>query len=371
MRKLTAVLAIALLLVCGHGLRAHGAMHTLSEFKKLYTTFYVLPYDMRYLKERPPSFFLDGDIGSYFNDNLDNKYLFETFRRLQEHLMNRGFILVDSPEKADAILAFRVQLAGYDVYHECARNASIRLIDPVTHDTIMLLYTPGMSFLTLKRDLYDELNELFKVMDANMDTPVSARKFAKKLYKAKKACYKTIEKDGLMVSVANLYDTRLSRQAFGLSIKCFDVAPVRIILKNNTGEDVVFRYLDSRLSARTNARQSALTSYDVMKIIGKYDKIFECLIDSVLFGPIIGFGDAEGWAPENDEREFGVVYNKFDPVVRLKPGEEVSGVLLFDLAPPEEKRVARTQPIPLRDATLTLSVQKASGGAIQVQTQIR
>jgi hypothetical protein len=349
---------------------ANGAVHTLSEFKKLYLTYYILPNDLRYLKEKTRDFFLTGNLQEQFNDNKDNKYLHECFKRLKDHMKEKGFILVDSPREADAILAFRIQLAGYDVYHECSRGSSIRVIDPINNDIIMMLYSPGFEFLTLKRDVYDELNELIKVIDMNIDFPEAAKKFEAKFSNPVGVEYNSVEKGGIMLTTASIYPGRLCRQFFTTSLKDRNIMPIIVKLKNNTAQETVLKYKESIFNTEVIGDRNALNTYDTMKLVGQYDKLFEALAGSLFFGAAMGFGDMEKWSPENDEKEYAIVYHKFDPVVRIKPGEEVSGIMLFDLTPPKKDNKVITDGYPSKEATLTIILKGNSGNDIRIQTKI-
>lgn len=369
-RKLLSAVIVTAYLACIVPFYADAAVHTLSEFKKLYPTFYILPPDAQYLKEKPAGCFLEGNIESKFNDHKDNKYLFETFNRLKNHLREKGFILVDSPQKADAILAFRIQLAGYDVYHECARNASVRLIDPVSNDTIMILYTPGFEFMTLKRDVYDELKALFKVIDANIDQPAAAEKFEKNHSGPVGVKFDAVEKNGLTLTTANIYPSRLSRQYFNISLKDSGVMPVIVKVKNDTGREVTLKYRESVLNTSVIGNRAPMSTYDAMKLIGCYDKLFEACVGSVLFGLSMGFGDMERWSPENDEKEYAIVYHKFDPIVRIGPGEEASGVMLFDLTPPKNDNKVLVKGLTSEGGTLTVVLKSDAGGDIRIQQKI-
>lgn len=370
MRKLISVCFFVLFVIFGITCYANSAVHTLSEFKKLYPTFYILPNDVKYLKERPGDFFLTGDIQGQFNNKSDNKYLHECFNRLKDHMKEKGFILVDSPQEADAILAFRIQLAGYDVYHECSRGSSIRIIDPINNDTIMILYSPGYEFLTLKRDVYDELNVLFKIIDANIDAPHAAKKFEANFSKPVCVKYDSVDNNGITLTTASIYPGRLCRQFFTTSLKENNVIPIVVKLKNNTSQEIALKYKESTFNTEVIGDRRALKTYEAMRIIGQYDKLFEALLGSLFFGATMGFGDMERWSPENDETEYSIVYHKFDPVARIKPGEEISGIMLFDLTPPKSDDKVIADSYPSKTGTLTIVLKSSTGSDIRIQKKI-
>lgn len=321
---------------------------------------------MKYLKDRTTEYILTGDIKSFFNTHSEIKYLFETYDSLISHMKDRGFIFVDTPEKADAIMAFRIQLTGYDVYHECARNASIRIIDVNSRDTLMVVYTTGMNFFSVKRDIHDEMKELFKLIDKNIDMPYSALIFENNLDEAKEPKYENVEAEGISVKAGSLYRGGLSKRYFGMSFKDHHILPARVVIKNNSNEDIVLSSSKCRFYADNAISQNAMISYEVMKIIGKYDAIFEAVLGSVL-GGYGGFklADTEGWAPENDKKEFSVVYGKFDPIVKIRPGEEAKGALLFSVLS------TKKNPVDFNGGTLELAIKKASGDDVKITIPIK
>jgi hypothetical protein len=143
---------------------SYAATHKVSEFKKIYPTFYLFHRDNYLLNKETSDFIVWGDPYSEFKKfKMITAYL-KGFELLKMRLKEMGFTLMNNPTDADAIAAYRVQIGnsdpmlarGYEAY-----IASLRFIDPKTKDTLMLVSTETKELIMI-RNIDNETEELVR-----------------------------------------------------------------------------------------------------------------------------------------------------------------------------------------------------------------
>jgi len=159
--------ALIVFLICGiffSNAPSDAASHKLSEYKKLFVTIYLFPKDKEYLAEDSKDIFLTGDIDKKFNKKQEGKLYLKALASLKKKLTEKGFVIVESPDDADAIAALNIHFGYTDpIMGKTAQNTSLRVLDPATHDTLMIIFTRGAGVARTTKyameKLFDLINE--------------------------------------------------------------------------------------------------------------------------------------------------------------------------------------------------------------------
>jgi len=143
----------------------------------------------------------------------------------------------------------------------------------------------------------------------------------------------SIEKNGLAIKAVHFYSQDATEKYYRNNLTQTGVIPVSVKITNNSQIAQTFLFKKATLSSDGISDAAPMTVRTVMERTKEGADIG--IVMNLIFIGIIGVAFKESYTNDVksirfDEVEEAIVNDKVDPVVTLKPGESINGVLFFN-----------------------------------------